>query len=246
MYTLMVILLPVAMLNIMRNYSVAIGCITALLILIYQTMAHQGLNFAAPRLIDNIVGGAIVLLGYGLLWPQWRGKEIHNQALTALNSSKILFVYCYGQLQVAPEQRNHMDLTKQRAAMLTAESDLELIYNEMQQEPSHTRADPHYYEDMLSHYRLLSHYLCLLIPLIRTGTQYQGTQQAERLIHDAMDALINTIRDNRVHELPALTNKTDADHPTSTTDKRSVEEIIWLALMTVKQIHDLVRRNLES
>ncbi|MEZ9671382.1 FUSC family protein [Vibrio lentus] len=245
MYTLMVILLPVAMLNIMRNYSLAIGCITALLILIYQTMAHQGLDFAAPRLIDNIVGGAIVLLGYGLLWPQWRGKEIHNQALTALNSSKSLFVYCYEQLQVDTEQRDHMALTKQRAAMLTAESDLELIYNEMQQEPRHTRADPHYYEDMLSHYRLLSHYLCLLIPLIRTGTQYQGTKQVERLIHDAMNALVNTIRDNRVHELPALTNKTDADHLSSTTGQRSVEEIIWLALMTIKQMHDLVRRNLE-
>ncbi|MDN2665292.1 FUSC family protein [Vibrio sp. 14N.309.X.WAT.E.F5] len=244
MYTLMVILLPVAMLNIMRNYSLAIGCITALLILIYQTMAHQGLDFAAPRLIDNIVGGTIVLLGYGLLWPQWRGKEINNQALTALNSSKSLFVYCYEQLQVDTEQRDHMALTKQRAAMLTAESDLELIYNEMQQEPRHTRTDPHYYEDMLSHYRLLSHYLCLLIPLIRTGTQYQGTQQVERLIHDAMNALVNTIRDNHVHELPALTN--NADHLSSTTGQRSVEEIIWLALMTVKQMHDLVRCNLES
>ncbi len=242
MYTFIVILLPVAMLNIMRNYSLAIGCITALLILIYQTMAHQGLDFAVPRLIDNIVGGAIVLLGYSLLWPQWRGKEIHNQALKALNSSKNLFVYCYEQLQVDTEQRDHMTLTKQRAAMLTAESDLELIYNEMQQEPRHTRADPHYYEDILSQYRLLSHYLCLLIPLIRTGTQYQGTQQVERLIHGAMNALVNTIRDNRVHELPALTNQTDAEHPTSTTGQRSVEEIIWLALMTIKQMHDLVRR----
>ncbi|MGF1876949.1 FUSC family protein [Photobacterium frigidiphilum] len=246
MFTLIVILLPVAMLNIMRHYSLAIGCITALLILVYQTMAHQGLDFAAPRLIDNVVGGAIVLLGYGLLWPQWRGKEIHTQALKALNSSKSLFVYCYEQLQVDTEQRDHMTLTKQRAAMLTTESDLELVYNEMQQEPRHTRADPHYYEDMLSHYRLLSHYLCLLIPLVRTGTQYQGSQQVESLIHNAMYALINTIRDNRVHELPALSNKTDANHPTSTTGQRSVEEIIWLALMTVKQMHDLVRRNLES
>ena len=246
MFTLIVILLPVAMLNIMRHYSLAIGCITALLILVYQTMAHQGLDFAAPRLIDNVVGGAIVLLGYGLLWPQWRGKEIHTQALKALDSSKNLFVYCYEQLQVDTEQRDHMTLTKQRAAMLTAESDLELVYNEMQQEPRHTRADPHYYEDMLSHYRLLSHYLCLLIPLVRTGTQYQGSQQVENLIHNAMYALINTIRDNRVHELPALSNKTEANHPTSTTGQCSVEEIIWLALLTVKQMHDLVRRNLES
>lgn len=246
MYTLIVILLPVAMLNIMRHYSLAIGCITALLILVYQTMAHQGLNFAAPRLIDNIIGGAIVLLGYSLLWPQWRGKEIHTQALKALNSSKSLLVYCYEQLQIGTEQHDHIALTKQRADMLTAESDLELIYNEMQQEPKHTRADPHYYEDMLSHYRLLSHYLCLLIPLVRKGTQYQGSQQVERLIHDAMDALINTIRDNRVHELPALTNQTEADHPATTTGQRSVEEIIWLALMTVKQMHDLVRRNLEG
>ena len=65
------------------------------------------------------------------------------------------------------------------------------------------------------------------------------------LIHDAMDALINTIRDNRVHELPTLTNKTAADHPTSTAGQQSVEEIIWLALMTIKQMHDLVRRNLK-
>ncbi|MCK8071415.1 FUSC family protein [Vibrio sp. 1CM23M] len=246
MIVLIAILLPVAMLNIMRHYSLAIGCITALLILVYQTMAHQGLDFAAPRLIDNVIGGAIVLLGYGLLWPQWRGREIHNQALKALNRSKSLFLYCYEQLQIDVEQHDHVELTKQRAAMLTAESDLELIYNEMQQEPKHTRADPHYYEDMLSHYRLLSHYLCLLIPLVRKGTQYQGSQQVESLIHDAMDALINTIRDNRVHELPALTNQTDADHPMSAAGQRSVEEIIWLALMTVKQMHDLVRRNLEN
>ncbi|OHY94139.1 hypothetical protein BI375_17850 [Vibrio rotiferianus] len=246
MFVLIAVLLPIAMLNIMRHYSLAIGCITALLILVYQTMAHQGLDFAAPRLIDNVVGGAIVLLGYGLLWPQWRGKEIHTQALKALDSSKSLFVYCYEQLQVDTEQRDHMALTKQRAAMLTAESDLELIYNEMQQEPRHTRADPHYYEDMLSHYRLLSHYLCLLLPLVRAGTHYQGSPQVERLIHDAMDALLSTIRDNRVHELPALSNKTDANHPSSTTGQRSVEEIIWLALMTIKQMHDLVRRNLRD
>lgn len=61
-----------------------------------------------------------------------------------------------------------------------------------------------------------------------------------------MDALISTIRDNRVHELPALSNKTDANHPSSTTGQRSVEEIIWLALMTIKQMHDLVRRNLRD
>ncbi|ANP76740.1 hypothetical protein AB4559_21790 [Vibrio sp. 10N.222.51.C8] len=38
----------------------------------------------------------------------------------------------------------------------------------------------------------------------------------------------------------------EAHNPTSTTGQRSVEEITWLALMTVKQMHDLVRRNLEN
>lgn len=245
-YTLIIVLLPVAMLNIMRRYSLAIGCITALLILVYHAMAHQGLNFAAPRLIDNLIGGAIVLLGYSALWPQWRGKEIHSQALKALDSSKSLFVYCYTQLQAEPAQRSHIDLTKQRAAMLTAESDLELVYSEMQQEPRHTRSDPHYYDDMLSHYRLLNHYLCLLLPLVRAGVSYQGSKQVEYLINSAMDALIFSLRDQQIHELPALSNKTADKALSSTSGQRSVEEIIWLALMTIKQMHDLVRRNLNS
>ena len=73
---------------------------------------------------------------------------------------------------------------------------------------------------------------------------YQDSQQVEILIHDAMDALTNTIRDNRIHELPTLTNKTDAYHPTSTTSQQSVEKSIWSTLMTIKQMHDLVRLNL--
>ena len=32
----------------------------------------------------------------------------------------------------------------------------------------------------------------------------------------------------------------------SAAGQRSLEEIIWLALMTVKQMHDLVRRNLKN
>ena len=63
---------------------------------------------------------------------------------------------------------------------------------------------------------------------------YQDSQQVEMLIHDAMDALINTILDHRVHELPTLTNKTDAYRPTSTASQQSVEKSIWLALMTIK------------
>ncbi len=243
-YALIIMLLPVAMLNIMRRYSLAIGCITALLILVYHALAHQGLNFAAPRLVDNLVGGAIVLLGYSFLWPQWRGKEIHTQALKALDSSKSLFLYCFQQLQLEPQFRSHKDLTKQRAAMLTAESDLELIYNEMQQEPKRTRSNSHYYEDMLSHYRLLNHYLCLLLPLVRTGVSYKGSEQVEGLINNAMDALITSLKDQHIHELPPLSDQTADSHPTFTSGQRSVEEIIWLALMTIKQMHELVRRNL--
>ncbi len=62
-----------------------------------------------------------------------------------------------------------------------------------------------------------------------------------------MNALVNTIRDNRVHELPRFRNKTDADHLSlHTTIKHSVEEksFGWHCY-SIKQMHDLVRRNLE-
>ncbi len=220
---------------IMRHYSLAIGCITALLILSTKPWHIKGSILAAPRLIDNVIGGAIVLLGYGFIWPQWRGKEIHNQARCLEQFKKLVRVLLANNSSRCRTNFIQIALTKQRAAMLTAESDLELIYNEMQQEPKHSRRPSllRRYVEPLPPAKPLPR---LLIPLVRKGTQYQGTQQIENVINNAMDALINAIRnDNRVHELPTLSNKTDVDHLTSTTGQHSVEEIIWLALMTIKQ-----------
>ncbi|MCZ8488386.1 hypothetical protein O9992_17305 [Vibrio lentus] len=56
--------MPIMMLNIMRNYSLAIGFVLpALLILIYQTMAHQGLVRRATFDPTTSLSDAIVLLG---------------------------------------------------------------------------------------------------------------------------------------------------------------------------------------
>ncbi|CAH0537393.1 FUSC family protein [Vibrio marisflavi] len=245
---LVAILLPLAMLNLMHNYSVAIGCITLLVILVSPLLAHQGINYSEPRLIDNLIGAAIVMLGHIMLWPRWRGKEIHSHALAALGASKDLFLYCNQQFQIAPEHRDTLSLLKRRAAMLSAEHALELIYSEMQQEPLHTRADPQFYEDMLSDYRLLNHYICLLLPLVRTDVYSTISEQTDEFIGNTLDALINSIRDSRLHELPMLSTNLKGSYQPSNTDlrARAIEEIQWLALMTVKQMHDSVRKRIST
>lgn len=164
-YILLTILLTVAMLNMLKNYAVAIGCVTAMLVLVSQAMANSGIDIVAPRMIDNLIGCSLVLVGYSLLWPQWRGKEIHAQSIKAFKATKTLFLMCCEQLQSENNKIEPTQFGKQRLEMMSKERGLELIYNEMQNESRFTRRDPQYYEEMLSHYRLLSHYLCLLIPL---------------------------------------------------------------------------------
>lgn len=183
-----------------------------------------------------------------MLWPRWRGKEIHSHALAALGASKDLFLYCNQQFQIAPEHRDTLSLLKRRAAMLSAEHALELIYSEMQQEPLHTRTDPQFYEDMLSDYRLLNHYICLLVPLVRSGVCYTVSKQINEFIGNTLDALFTSIRDNRIYELPILNTNLKGSYQSSNPElrTRTIEEIQWLALMTAKQMHDSVRKRIST
>lgn len=128
---------------------------------------------------------------------------------------------------------------------MTAENALELIYSEMQQEPKFTRKAPAYYEKVISQYHLLSHYLCLLLPLARSNTQTLSPQWLEH-IEQSIDALILSVKEHNVIDLPCL-NKTvlqELDSPSIET--QTVAELIWLSLMTIKQLHDLVRDNIEN
>ncbi|WP_341489664.1 FUSC family protein [Photobacterium damselae subsp. damselae] len=244
-FVVIAILLPVAMFNILRNYSIAIGCITAMLILVFQIMTSQGMSLVGPRLIDNIIGCITVLAGYSILWPQWRGKEIHDQSLKALGAAKKVFITCYQQLQLSSEYKDANQLSLIRAELLNAENALELIYSEMQQEPKFTRKAPAYYEKVISQYHLLSHYLCLLLPLARSNTQTLSPQWLEH-IEQSIDALILSVKEHNVIDLPCL-NKTvlqELDSPSIET--QTVAELMWLSLMTIKQLHDLVRDNIEN
>ncbi len=125
--------------------------------------------------------------------------------------------------------------------MLAEESSLELIYKEMLNEPQFTRRDPLYYEEMLNQYRLLSHYLCLLVPLVRKGTQQHVLKEWEAVITSSMDALINSVKTQSVVELPIIDEDLLQQHQDKSINERAAYELMWLSLMTVKQMHDLVR-----
>ncbi len=238
---LVAVLLVTAMLNIMRNYGIAIGCVTAILVLITQVMTSQGIDIVIPRVMDNVIGCLLVLVSYAVLWPQWRGNEIHDQALKSLGAAKVLFLNSYQQLQQPMEQRAPSTLTQLRGKMLVEESSLELIYKEMLNEPQFTRRDPLYYEEMLNQYRLLSHYLCLLVPLVRKGTQQHVLKEWEAVITSSMDALINSVKTQSVVELPIIDEDLLQQHQDKLINERAAYELMWLSLMTVKQMHDLVR-----
>ncbi|WP_408669380.1 FUSC family protein [Photobacterium angustum] len=240
-YILLTILLTVAMFNIIKNYALAIGCITAMLVLVFQVIANSGIDIVVPRMIDNLIGCSLVLVGYSLLWPQWRGKEIHAQSIKALQASKTLFLMCYEELQSESNKIEPTQFGKKRLDMLSKERGLELIYNEMQNEPRFTRRDPQYYEEMLSHYRLLSYYLCLLIPLARNGTTIHSLTDWEGTINIAMDALISSIQDEKVVELPYFDETNIPMTSDNPTNEQAAYELVWLSLMAVKQMHDLVR-----
>ena len=122
------------MLNIMKNYSLAIGGITMLLIITYQLLAHQGLDIVFPRLQDTVLGSLVVLIGSSILWPQWRGKEIRLQAIKGIESAQDFLLYANHLLFNADEKYDVAMLGAKRAALLTAESDLELVFSEMPSE----------------------------------------------------------------------------------------------------------------
>ncbi|PQJ62310.1 FUSC family protein [Photobacterium angustum] len=240
-YILLTILLVVAILNMIKNYAVTIGCTTAMMVLVPQVVANNGIDIVVPRMIDNLIGCSLVLVGYSVLWPQWRGKEIHAQSIKALQASKTLFLMCYEELQSESNKIEPTQFGKKRLDMLSKERGLELIYNEMQNEPRFTRRDPQYYEEMLSHYRLLSYYLCLLIPLARNGTTIHSLTDWEGTINRAMDALISSIQGEKVIELPYFDETNIPMTSGKPTNEQAAYELVWLSLMAVKQMHDLVR-----
>ncbi len=56
-----------------------------------------------------------------------------------------------------------------------------------------------------------------------------------------MDALINSVKTQSVVELPIIDEDLLQQHQDKSINERAAYELMWLSLMTVKQMLDLVR-----
>ncbi len=233
-------LLPFSMLYIMKNYSLAVGGITMLLIITYQILAHQGLDMVFPRLEDTVLGGLVVLIGSSLLWPQWRGKEIRLQAIKGIENAQDFLLYANHLLCNADEKYDVAMLGAKRGALLTAESDLELVFSEMQKEPQYTQIDIEYYEELLVLYRQLSHYLCLLVPLVRHNTKCDALSHLHPVIERTTAELLNTIKTGEFSVTPMINHEMKMDTGSLSTKEQSIYELVWLSLMVIEGMNDIV------
>ncbi|WP_051108238.1 FUSC family protein [Aliivibrio logei] len=233
-------LLPFSMLNIMKNYSLAIGGITMLLIITYQLLAHQGLDIVFPRLQDTVLGSLVVLIGSSILWPQWRGKEIRLQAIKGIESAQDFLLYANHLLFNADEKYDVTMLGAKRAALLTAESDLELVFSEMQKEPQYTHIDIEYYEELLVLYRQLSHYLCLLVPLVRHDVKCEALSHLHPVIERATEELLSAIKTGEFSVNPMINHEMKMDTGSLSTKEQSIYELVWLSLMMIEGMNDIV------
>lgn len=236
-------LLPFSMLQIMKNYSVAIGGITVLLIVSYQLLSHQGMAIIVPRLQDNILGSLIVLMGFGLLWPQWKGKELHQQSIKGIEAAKNTFLFIHSLLVEGAKESDLVDLSTKRTQLLMAESQLVLAFSDMQKEPRYTHVDAEYYEELTLLYRQLSHYLCLLIPLIREGVQCRELAELQESIEGSTNALLKTIKEESFTVMPYIHIEDRIDITMFDLKTKAACELVWRSLLVIEGMNDTIIRN---
>ncbi|BDY03618.1 FUSC family protein [Ferrimonas sp. YFM] len=168
-----------------HGYSCTLG--TIILIMVFEYIAGQGMSVMPLRLLETVIGCAVVLLGYRYLWPQWQGgrqAELRRQAIGRLNHYLLLVLSVFEGQQVS-------SLSLARARRHTYEQGVALTssFEQMRQEPSYSRHRDS--AELIRLYKETQSHLNALAPAARRGTQLteEQSQSAHRVLTGAVAAL---------------------------------------------------------
>ncbi|AGH81056.1 hypothetical protein PCNPT3_05570 [Psychromonas sp. CNPT3] len=242
---LMIVLLPISFFLYMINYMFFMAGISAFIVLVFELILHQGLSFVLPRLLDTLIGASIVYLGYSLLWPQWRGKEIHHKSIESIQAVGGILAFTFNSLRRdAAQEVDKKELTQVRRNMFMSEHAWELVLKEMQQEPVHTHMQSDYYEQLLQLHRQLVHYLTVLSVLIREGARYKKLGIFQQEVQQAVDALIVLLRTKKETEFPSFSQDHDRYYDAESMDQNGVRSLLFLSVSTLKKMHEISLKHL--
>ncbi|MGW0537032.1 FUSC family protein [Streptomyces sp. NPDC003032] len=80
----MLLLAPLIPALTTRGYGYQTAAITPVILLLSDILNHQGLGLVVPRLVDSLIGCAIVLVAGYLLWPESWGTRIGDRLADAV------------------------------------------------------------------------------------------------------------------------------------------------------------------
>ncbi|TKB49474.1 hypothetical protein FCL40_09125 [Ferrimonas sediminicola] len=168
-----------------HGYSCTLG--TVILIMVFEYIAGQGMAVMPLRLLETIIGCAVVLLGYRYLWPQWQGgrqAELRREAMGKLNQYLELLLDAFDGEKISA-------LSLARARRYTYEQGVALTssFEQMRQEPNYSRHRDS--AELIRLYKETQSHLNALAPAARRGVRLLPEQAvvARQVLSGAVKAL---------------------------------------------------------
>lgn len=119
--------------QVKKRYSIAVVFITVFVLASFNILSNTGLQAMLPRLIDTLIGSAIVFIAVRFMWPDWQYKQLPATLLTAISNNKRYFDSVYA-TNISDENYNHI-----RRRAHHADSALTLAWKGMRFEPRSKR-----------------------------------------------------------------------------------------------------------
>ena len=104
------------------SFAVAIGFITALVLVLLSTTQANPLSTATDRLLDTVIGGAIAL-GIYVLWPTWSTTDAYGALSTLVRAQSEYLDAVLQSVQGMPEVRFTLPDRARRARLAWASAE---------------------------------------------------------------------------------------------------------------------------
>lgn len=101
----MLLLAPLIPLFTPRGYGYQTAAITPVILLLSDTLNHEGGDLLAPRLVDSLMGCAIALVAGYLLWPESWHARVGDRLADAVADTATYVERAFGQTPADPSDR---------------------------------------------------------------------------------------------------------------------------------------------
>ncbi|WP_086784863.1 FUSC family protein [Streptomyces caniscabiei] len=101
----MLLLAPLIPVFTPRGYGYQTAAITPVILLLSDTLNHQGADLLVPRLVDSLMGCAIALVAGYLLWPESWHARVGDRLADAVADTAAYIERAFGQTPADPADR---------------------------------------------------------------------------------------------------------------------------------------------